>query len=363
MSTEVDDDGFTHIQTSPAIPLVLPSVEDDIEEDYSILSLPTGVKRKRDEALLAAEGPAPSSSYDPSAAYIYSQSSPPAIDESRMKLLEALRTAPWRTTTAVEHPVTFSAFPPPGLTATMAPLQPLELPGSPPTISRSRVWETNRPSNTNFTIYEDPAENETPKPSPLQEGFHTEEEDKENIYLTRSDFDSSSDEEDETHPDLTWNEASIGPRDAFGLPLSREMSDFVPASDIPLPERHMRRGREVLRTIWVDEAQAPEEDEDFLNDESLGDAQLREIEQIEASYHRGQINRADSNRHQALREDIPVQAATNFHADVRRILNFQRHEGRHPAASDDDEEDFEELRGRLRITPDEGEESEEDQGQ
>lgn len=240
----------------------------------------------------------------------------------------------------------------------MAPLDPLELPDTPrKTTPNSRVWESHRPSNLNFTIYEDPPDQETPKPSPLQEGFHPLEEDKENIYLTQSDLESS-DEEEDTRSNLTWNEASTGPRDAFGLPLNREMSDFVQPRNNPFPERHMRRGREVLRTIWVDETQVPEEDDGPLHDDSLTDAQVREIEQTEETYQRGRT--MPRSYRQQLRETSPVQDPSNFPSDVRRVLDFQPDEGRRPVTPEQNEDRrpvaAEENEGRPPVTPEESEE-------
>ncbi|KAJ5355843.1 hypothetical protein N7517_010452 [Penicillium concentricum] len=337
---DMDDDGLSYIRTNPAIPFVLPSVEDNFEDDSSV-SYPTGSKRKRDtvttpaqkrpatepaaptETAAALEAAAPFlPSYQGPAHRNWSRNRTPIIEESLL------------TRVSTEEPEDLDALAiarPFGWARDihgMAPLEPLELPNNSNGTNNSRVWESHRPSNLNFTIYEDPPDQETPNPSPRQEGFHPHEEDKENIFVSRSDFDSSGEEEEETHPDLAWNEASIGPRDAFGLPLNREMSEFVQPRDTPFPERPMRHGREVLRTIWVDETQVPEEDERWLHDGSLTDTQIREIEDIEASYQRGQLSRARSNRHQALRGDAPVQAPTNFHTDVRRVLHFQRHEGR-----------------------------------
>lgn len=209
-----------------------------------------------------------------------------------------------------------------------------ELPDiTPSDIPNTRVWESHRPSNWDFTIYEDPPDQPSPHPSPVHQGFDSDEEDKENIFVTQSDI-SSSDDEGQTRPNLAWDEASTGPRDAFGLPLNREMSDFVQPRDTPRPQRHMRRGREVLRTIWVDVAQTTQEEENALRDGNLTDTQIREIQDIEASYQRGQISRFRSNRRQALRDDANVQAPTNFNTDIRRVLRFQRHEGRDTTPED-----------------------------
>ncbi|KAJ5807436.1 hypothetical protein N7447_010892 [Penicillium robsamsonii] len=344
---DVDDDGLTHIWTNPVVPFMLPSVEDDFEEDSSI-SYSTGSKRKRDTVTAPAQkrpatevtAPSPPWHEGPAAHCNWSRDCTPIMDKYLLTRVS---------TEEPEDPGELAAARPfdwAHALHVMAPLQPLDLPGSSNRTSSQRVWESHRPSNLNFMIYEDSPDQETPNPSPLQEGFHPLEEDKENIFVSRSDFDSSDEEEEETHPGLAWNEASIGPRDAFGLPLNRDMSDFVQPRDTPFPERPMRPGREVLQTIWVDETQVPEEDERWLHDGSLTDTQIREIEDIETSYQRGQLSRARSNRHQALRDDAPVQAPTNFHNDVRRVLHFQRREGQSttpedsPVPREEDEDEF-----------------------
>ncbi|KAJ5496420.1 hypothetical protein N7463_008407 [Penicillium fimorum] len=319
---------LAHIWTNPVVPFVPPSVENDFEVYFSVF-YSTGSKRKGDTVTAPAQkrpateatAPSPPRHQGPTAHCNWSPDCTSIIDESLLTRVS---------TEESEDLGELAAVRPVGCARTlreMAPPEPLELPGSSNRSSSQRVWESYRPSNLNFTIYEDPPDQETPNPSPLQEGFHPQEEDKENIFVSRSDFDSSDEEEEEeTHPGLAWNEASIGPRDAFGLPLNRNISDFVQPRATPFPERPMRHGREVLRTIWVDETQVPEEDERWLHDGSLTDTQIREIGDIEASYQRGQLSRARSNHRQALRDDAPVHAPTNFHTDVRRILHFQRHE-------------------------------------
>lgn len=199
----------------------------------------------------------------------------------------------------------------------MPPLDTEELPDPPRETNNfsSRVWESYRPSNLNFIIYEDPPGEETPNPSPMEQSLNPLEEDKENIFSTQSDLESSGDEEESTMPNLAWNEASTGPRDAFGLPLHRQISDFVPPQNTPLPEPPMRRGRQVLRTLWVDQTQVRQEDNGLIDD------QLLDLEETEAMYRRGRA-RIRSNRYQ-VRADTPFHPRTGFN-DVRRVLFQQR---------------------------------------
>lgn len=199
----------------------------------------------------------------------------------------------------------------------MPPLDTEELPDPPRETNNfsSRVWESYRPSNLNFIIYEDPPGEETPNPSLMEQSLNPLEEDKENIFSTQSDLESSGDEEESTMPNLAWNEASTGPRDAFGLPLHRQISDFVPPQNTPLPEPPMRRGRQVLRTLWVDQTQVRQEDNGLIDD------QLLDLEETEAMYRRGRA-RIRSNRYQ-VRADTPFHPRTGFN-DVRRVLFQQR---------------------------------------
>lgn len=230
----------------------------------------------------------------------------------------------------------------------MAPLDPLELPDlSPISTSNSRVWESHRPSNFHFNIYEDPQNQETPNVSPLQEGFHGVEEDKENIFLTSSDYANSDDEEEDTRPNLAGREASIGLLDAFGLPLNREMSDFVRPTADPIHERHMRRGREVLQTIWFDWPQVREEHNGRLRNGTLTNTRVQEVEQIEENIQRGRT-RLRSDRQPALRENAPVQDPANFD-NVSRVLDFQQPEASRPVTPELNED-------RRSVTPEGNEE-------
>lgn len=230
----------------------------------------------------------------------------------------------------------------------MAPLDPQELPDLQPiTTPNSRVWESHRPSNFNFTIYEDPADRETPNVSPVHEGFYGIEEDKENIFLTASDYANSDGEEEDTRPNLPGREASVGLLDAFGLPLNREMSEFVRPATNPIHERYMRRGREVFQTLWVDEPQAREEHDGQLRNDSLTGTRVQEVDLVEESIQRGRA-RLRSDNQPTLRESAPVQDPGTLN-NVRRVLDFQQPESSRPVTPELNE-------GRRSITPEENEE-------
>ncbi|KAJ5528710.1 hypothetical protein N7527_002103 [Penicillium freii] len=284
------------------IKLTLPP-EQDSETDYAAACNSAGLKRKRDTTPERGQASLVISTIDPDSSSrvkgsTLSRLGTEEIDDKHQPPLDA-----------------------------MAPLDPLELPDLPPiTTPNTRVWESHRPSNFNFPIYEDPQDQETPNVSPFQEGFHGIEEDKENIFLTTSDYAASDEEEEDTRPNLAGREPSIGLLDAFGLPLNRDMSDFVRPATNPIHERHMRRGREVFQTLWVDEPRVREEHNGRQPNDTLTDTRVQEVEQVEESIQRGRT-RLRSDRQPALRENAPVQDPANFD-NVRRILDFHQPEAR-----------------------------------
>ncbi|KAJ6057711.1 uncharacterized protein N7446_008607 [Penicillium canescens] len=201
----------------------------------------------------------------------------------------------------------------------------------------NRVWATRRPASYDFPIYEEPCERRSPSPVHEDEylGFSPQDEDKENVFSTRSDL-SSSDDEPQQSP--TLNQTATSHRDAFGIPLAHQISDFIESNDDNLDANVLARPeRQVLRPIWVPEPEEPEEIAE-LYDDSITRTQIREIEEVEALYQRGDRNRARNNRHAAFRHGTPVQARTNFNTDIRRILEPQRREA-HRSSLDEDEEE------------------------
>ncbi|KAJ5932636.1 hypothetical protein N7516_007125 [Penicillium verrucosum] len=280
--------------------ITFPRSTDNPATDPSITSDSTGVKRKRD------------SSPEP-------EQASPANDTS---------------CTFVESPLSRPVSP----LSAMAPLIPMELPELKPiTIPNSRVWETHRPSSFNFAIYEDPEGQETPNVSPVEESFNIDQ-DEENIFLTAPDSADSVVVED-TRPNFPGREASLGHADAFGLPLHREMSDFIrpvrPAIN-PVPERHMRRGREVFQTLWADETQVRGERNGRLRNATLTDTRAQRDEGLGDITRRGQ-NRRRSGRQPALRNNAPVQARPNIE-NVRRVLDFQQPQASRPVTPEGDGE-------------------------
>ncbi|CRL29592.1 unnamed protein product [Penicillium camemberti] len=310
----------------PSIPPPPPPPEDHSDTDPVIASNSTGLKRKREitpELELEQASPATDTVYTDSSIN---------FNESPLSRLGTEEIEDKRELT-------------PGA---MAPLDPQELPDLQPiTTPNSRVWESHRPSNFNFTIYEDPADRETPNVSPVHEGFYGIEEDKENIFLTASDYANSDGEEEDTRPNLPGREASVGLLDAFGIPLNREMSEFVRPATNPIHERYMRRGREVFQTLWVDEPQAREEHDGQLRNDSLTGTRVQEVDLVEESIQRGRA-RLRSDNQPTLRESAPVQDPGTLN-NVRRVLDFQQPESSRPVTPELNE-------GRRSITPEENEE-------
>ncbi|CAI7625887.1 unnamed protein product [Penicillium crustosum] len=327
----VGEDRVAHIEIKLAFPPLPPPPpppeEDHFDTDPATAYNSTGVKRKRETT---PESEQASSVIDA----VYTDYSPSFGDSPLYRL-------------GTEE-IDDKREPTPGA---MAPLDPRELPDpSPITTPNTRVWESHHPSNFNFTIYEDPEGQETPHVSPLHESFNGIEEDKENIFLTSSDYANSDEEEEDTRPNLAGREPSIGLLDAFGLPLNREMSDFVRPTTRPIFERHMRRGREVLQTLWVDEPQVREEHDGRLHNDALTDTQAQDI--VEESIQRGRA-RLRSDRQPALRESAPIQDPATFN-NVRRVLDFQQPESSRPTTPELNE-------GRRSVTPEETEESQQSQ--
>lgn len=220
------------------------------------------------------------------------------------------------------HPSNLSSYVP------IAPLRQIEDP------SNLRVWESRRPSSHHFAIYDDPDPREPTYRWLMSDGPRARDDDQENDFPS----DVSSVEEDDAQHfrNLDWNHASVGPRDAFGLPLSlsRVLSSRNEPTGDNWPARH---GREVLRPLWVDETQS---DETWL-DENLTDNELHELEQIEIPSQVGPRRRTFPTSHEALHEGGPVRPTTISQSSVRRMLVFHRnniHETT-PEVDDADDED------------------------
>lgn len=135
-------------------------------------------------------------------------------------------------------------------------------------ISWGLAHPTNIPPGWDFTVYEDsPEEAYLSVPTPLEEGFYSQEEDKENVYHQPNYFvDSEDSEADDVQSEIDWSEIAQRPRDAFGRPIGRDGRPAVP-EPIPLSTRELspNRGRPVLVNLHSpevgDEQQEREEEE------------------------------------------------------------------------------------------------------
>ncbi|OQD86554.1 hypothetical protein PENANT_c007G10482 [Penicillium antarcticum] len=213
---------------------------------------------------------------------------------------------------------------------------PIQFPVTPASTG-SRVWATRHPPSQDFLIWAEPHMAQTP--SPIQEdeymAFSPQDEDKENFFATRSDLSSSEDRAQQPH---ALDQSATSHRDAFGIPLAHQISDFVESNATnPQAESIIRPQRQVLHPILVPELDEPEETS-ALYDDSITQTQLRQIEEVEGNYQRGDQSRARNNLHAAFRYGVRVQGRTNFDTDIRRILEPQRREARRNALDEDEDE-------------------------
>ncbi|KAJ5757783.1 uncharacterized protein N7511_006477 [Penicillium nucicola] len=324
----IDQNRVASIQSnfvsSPMLPSpVLPSTNVPNHDQPVSMSPSPRVKRKLHEMILRSD--TRQASEDAILLSSSPLSSPPSSS-----VIEAGRPSTYEPTLAGSHSVheTEARQPPESLRRSYrgAYSTPAQFPVT-PTSNGSRVWATRHPASQDFIIWEDAHRGQTPiyiqEDEPLS--FSPQDEDKENTFATRSDL-SSSDEETQQSRTLSRNTASH--RDAFGIPLTHPISDFVDSTRTnPEPEPVTHPRRDVLRAIWVLETEDIGETSGIY-DGTVSQTQIREVEEVEAVYQRGYQSRARNNRHSAFRHGTAVQAQTNFNTDLRRIFEPQRRESR-----------------------------------
>ncbi|KAJ5160215.1 uncharacterized protein N7482_007219 [Penicillium canariense] len=198
-----------------------------------------------------------------------------------------------------------------------------------PDCHASRAWHCASPENQNFLIFEDPQEEGSPFvlcPLPYFDG----DEEKENTFATVSDYDSQE-ERDPPGDAVDWTHLEARPLDAFGLPVETMLhppplvtaqldSDTDPMTTPRVTDTPIRPA---MRVILRDEDEPEEE-----WDDSLSNAQTRELQELSDVYHRGAENRRHHDHHLPLR-DGHIQGQANIFLEVRRVTHFQRHENRH----------------------------------
>ncbi|KAJ5677767.1 uncharacterized protein N7477_003400 [Penicillium maclennaniae] len=216
----------------------------------------------------------------------------------------------------------------------------LSLPNTPER-NASGVWAFHNPGQSDFIIWEDSQRRlSPPRHAPIS--FFDVEEDKENIYATVSDYDTSEGEET-TRNHLDWTQADLSPRDVFGLPIGshfgRLLADtsgdwyagdmisrntsrhgiFSPPAPTPTVTNFRLNMRAVLR------------DEDGDEDEEWGDylsiTQIQELQELGSVYTRSVEQRAYDDRHLPMR-DANGQGQANVFLGARRVTEYQRHQDR-----------------------------------
>lgn len=211
---------------------------------------------------------------------------------------------------------------------------------SSPVRNELRIWESNAPTDSNFTIWEDPPNIETPvRLSPAE--WVDLEDDKENNYATVSDYDSE--EEESQEPRIDWVTVTPGPRDVFGLPIGTPTRPPVhglaggghlvtPVVVPPMPADTEMNFRIARRVITQDEQDIEEE-----WDDSLSSNQIRELQELNDIYTRRVEHRRLHGRQFPMR-DSNGQGQANVFLEARRITEFQRHESRRRSNGDLDED-------------------------
>lgn len=212
----------------------------------------------------------------------------------------------------------------------------LNLPPS-PVRNESRIWECHIPTEANFVIWEDPSDQESPLSlTPLA---HSDiDDDKENTYATVSDYDSPEGTPEPEVRRIDWTRIRASPHDVFGLPVDAPFAAAPPnlpgssvVSQHVVPTVSDTNVRPATRAI-LHEAEESEEEWD----DSLSTAQVRGLQELSDMYARGVEHRLHHGGHFPMR-DFNVQGQANIFLAVRRITEFQRHQGRRRSGREDDE--------------------------
>ncbi|KAJ5218642.1 uncharacterized protein N7498_000741 [Penicillium cinerascens] len=198
-----------------------------------------------------------------------------------------------------------------------------------------RVWAFHNPVEPDFAIWEDP----TYRPSPLQHtplAYHDAGEEKENIFATVSDYDTS-DGSESGRGRIDWTRVQVGPHDVFGLPIE---SPFGPALvDMPVgrnagdsfsrahPIVTERTVRSQMRVMMHDE------DEQDEWDDSLATTQIRELQELRNVFMGGAEDRYIYGRQFPV---LNAQGQNNVFFEPRRITEYQDHRDRHHQPMEED---------------------------
>lgn len=208
-----------------------------------------------------------------------------------------------------------------------------------PVRNESRIWECHVPTEANFVIWEDPSDQETRLSlTPLA---HPDiDDDKENTYATVSDYDSPEHTPEPEGRRIDWTRIHAGPHDVFGLPVDAPFAGAPPSlpgssvvSPHVVPTVSDASVRPATRAILHNEEESEGEEEEW--DDSLSMDQVRELQELRDMYARGEEHRLLHDGHFPMRY-FNVQGQANIFLEVRRITEFQRHQGRRSGGEDDE---------------------------
>ncbi|KAJ5782253.1 hypothetical protein N7457_004027 [Penicillium paradoxum] len=333
---ELDDNMVARIVTYPVIPWVLHSIEDNFDEDSNLPPPPTILHRNYHPSIprtgarrapattdtspsssstlsVQSETPSPSPSHDTRESYL--SLSELMLINLGSTLVEQAEDLVHRTTTNSLTPfveMESSNHSEASSSQSMAP--PSQVEDQP----NLQAWESHRPSSDRFTIYEDPTHQE-PTHSSLQlpVGPILPDENQENTVP--ADYISSDEDNEQQTPANNWDEASVGPRDAFGLPLNPPEVSPSRANANTHVNWPTQNGRQVLRPIW---AEADATDDESVRSSILNDSEDFNVDSIEVPSPGGPRTRVRFTRRGPSHETELAQQPVRQFPNVRRALDF-----------------------------------------
>ncbi|KAJ5599460.1 hypothetical protein N7450_000527 [Penicillium hetheringtonii] len=200
---------------------------------------------------------------------------------------------------------------------------------STPSQRRFRPRNVNPPAR--FVIWEDFPENQSQVFPPGHVYNDTRNDDKENVYVTVSDYESDHDQESQR---LAAGVVQLraGPFDVFGLPidsflLGHTMAQFSLDSDISSTLSTQPSIVETDARPTMQPRPSEEEETEIDWNGILPPAEFEEMERLNESVERGIAQRWRYDRHIPMR-DTNVQGQRSHFLEARRITHFQRDQNR-----------------------------------
>ncbi|KAJ5713068.1 uncharacterized protein N7483_010249 [Penicillium malachiteum] len=220
----------------------------------------------------------------------------------------------------------------------------------------SRVWESRGGLNHGepFEIWEDDPDAEPPNP-PTPPLPTDRSEEKENLFLTSSDYGSDNEEQenDPRRQNIDFDVLNDRRIDAYGPPVpSRVFNQLTidsegnvvrhtPQRRTPVPLEFVRpavRIEIIEQNNEVDENDENDESDDDsgeeadepmdLWDESLEENQIRELEELTDVHVRAHDQRQAHGRQEPMRDSPSVQGPASLYLEARRITMYQRQQAR-----------------------------------